>query len=101
MDSASHIGSVRAWRNRQGLFGSPRRRSIQLSATGASVVWEEPFIPTATTKRLLEEKARKSWTDALEKFSLFTSDRTPPNGASDRTRSGDQPVGAVSRVVAG
>ena len=45
--------------------------SNDLSYRGFSVVWEEPFIPTVTTERLLEEKARKSWTDALEKFSLF------------------------------
>jgi len=42
-----------------------------LSYRGFSVVWEEPFLPTFITERLLEEKARKSWTDALEKFSLY------------------------------
>ena len=45
--------------------------SNDLSYRGFSVVWEEPFLPTFITERLLEEKARKSWTDALEKFSLY------------------------------
>jgi len=33
-------------------------------------VWEDPFFPTITTEKLLEDKARQFWTEAIERFSL-------------------------------
>ena len=44
--------------------------SVEFSYREFCPVWEEPFFPVATTDKLLEDKARKSWTQALEKFSL-------------------------------
>ncbi len=34
-------------------------------------VWEEPSFPVLVTDKLLEDKARRSWTEAIERFSLY------------------------------